>query len=72
MSSGALSFDKKEVKFQLDEENKPLGVYFKIGKDANKLIEEFVHAACKPKRGSVYWPRQERRSFYEHFCVPCT
>jgi len=42
MSSGALSFDKKEVKFQLDEENKPLGVYFKIGKDANKLIEEFM------------------------------
>ena len=42
MSSGALSFDKKEVRFQLDEENNPLGVYFKIGKDANKLIEEFT------------------------------
>ena len=42
MNSGALSFDKKEVKFRLDENNKPQGVYFKVGKDANKLIEEFM------------------------------
>ena len=42
MNSGALSFDKKEVKFHLDEANKPQGVYFKVGKDANKLIEEFM------------------------------
>ena len=42
MNSGALSFDKKEVKFRLDEDNKPQGVYFKVGKDANKLIEEFM------------------------------
>ena len=42
MNSGALSFDKKEVKFHLDEDNKPQGVYFKVGKDANKLIEEFM------------------------------
>src|SRR6056300_1730434 len=42
MSSGALSFDKKEVKFRLDENNAPLGVYFKVGKEANHLIEEFM------------------------------
>jgi ribonuclease R len=42
MSSGALSFDKKEVKFRLDENNSPEGVYFKVGKDANHLIEEFM------------------------------
>ena len=42
MSSGALSFDKKEVKFRLDEDNSPLGVYFKVGKEANHLIEEFM------------------------------
>ncbi len=42
MSKGALSFDKKEVKFKLDEENQPAGVYFKVSRDANHLIEEFM------------------------------
>ena len=42
MKSGALSFDKTEVKFNLNEDNKPVGVYFKTSKDANKLIEEFM------------------------------
>ena len=42
MSSGAISFDKIEVKFNLDEEKNPVGVYFKTSKDANKLIEEFM------------------------------
>ena len=42
MAKGALSFDKKEVKFKLDENNAPTGVYFKVGKDANQLIEEFM------------------------------
>ncbi len=42
MSEGAISFDKIEVKFNLDEEMNPVGVYFKSSKDANKLIEEFM------------------------------
>lgn len=42
MRSGALSFDKVEVKFNLDEEANPVGVFFKTSKDANKLIEEFM------------------------------
>lgn len=42
MRQGAISFDKVEVKFQLDEENEPVGVFFKTSKDANKLIEEFM------------------------------
>ena len=42
MSSGAISFDKVEVKFHLDDTNNPTGVYFKTSKDANKLIEEFM------------------------------
>ena len=42
MSSGAISFDKVEVKFNLDETNNPVGVFFKTSKDANKLIEEFM------------------------------
>lgn len=42
MKLGAISFDKIEVRFQLDEENDPTGVYFKQSKAANKLIEEFM------------------------------
>lgn len=42
MNEGAISFDKVEVRFNLDEENNPEGVYFKTQKDANKLIEEFM------------------------------
>jgi ribonuclease R/exosome complex exonuclease DIS3/RRP44 len=42
MRAGAISFDKLEVKFKLDEHNEPEGVYFKESKDANKLIEEFM------------------------------
>lgn len=42
MKQGAISFDKVEVKFNLDENNDPTGVYFKTSKDANKLIEEFM------------------------------
>ncbi len=47
MSSGAISFDKVEVKFDLDEESNPVGVFFKSSKDANKLIEEFMLLANK-------------------------
>ena len=39
---GAISFETQEVKFQLDENGKPLGVYVKERKDAHKLIEEFM------------------------------
>ncbi|WP_297705768.1 ribonuclease R [uncultured Eudoraea sp.] len=42
MDSGAISFDKVEVKFNLNAENEPEGVYFKEAKDSNKLIEEFM------------------------------
>jgi ribonuclease R/exosome complex exonuclease DIS3/RRP44 len=39
---GSISFDKQEVKFKLDEKNKPVGIHFKVAKDSNKLIEEFM------------------------------
>jgi ribonuclease R len=47
MADGAISFDKVEVKFNLDEAGEPQGVYFKISKDANHLIEEFMLLANK-------------------------
>ena len=42
MDEGAISFDKVEVKFNLDKDANPIGVFFKTAKDANKLIEEFM------------------------------
>lgn len=47
MANGAISFDKVEVKFHLNEQDEPTGVYFKISKDANHLIEEFMLLANK-------------------------
>ena len=55
---GAINFDRYEVKFEIDEEGKPLSVYFKVAKEANKLVEEFMLLAnrtvaefvgCPPK-----------------------
>ncbi len=64
MKDGAISFDKVEVKFELNEENEPTGVFFKTSKEANKLIEEFMLLANKkvaefigkqtPKKTFVY------------------
>ncbi|MDO6673982.1 ribonuclease R [Tenacibaculum sp. 1_MG-2023] len=47
MKSGAISFDRVEVKFELDENANPTGVFFKEAKEANKLIEEFMLLANK-------------------------
>ena len=64
MDAGAISFDKIEVKFNLDETNSPESVFFKESKDANKLIEEFMLLANRkvaeyigkqrPKKTFVY------------------
>lgn len=66
-AAGAISFERSEVKFKLDEEARPIGVYLKEQKEANQLIEEFMLLANrkvaefvgkpdagKPKRTFVY------------------
>ncbi len=45
--SGAINFETKEVRFKLDENAKPIGVYIKEQKEANFLIEEFMLLANK-------------------------
>ncbi len=40
--NGAINFSSQEVRFQLDEKGKPVGIVIKESKDANKLIEEFM------------------------------
>ena len=44
---GAINFESQEVKFILDENSKPIGVYIKESKEANWLIEEFMLLANK-------------------------
>ena len=53
MKEGAISFDRVEVNFHLDDENNPESVYFKTSKDAHKLIEEFMLLANKKVAGFV-------------------
>ena len=47
MQNGAISFDKEEVRFTLDEEKTPTDVFVKTSKEANKLIEEYMLLANK-------------------------
>jgi len=42
LGEGSITFDKQEIKFKLDENNKPVDLIFKIAKDSNQLIEEFM------------------------------
>ena len=45
--SGSINFERDEVKFHLDEDGTPTGVYFKVQKESNWLIEEFMLLANK-------------------------
>ncbi len=44
---GSIAFDRIEVKFEIDENGKPLSVYFKEAKESNQLVEEFMLLANK-------------------------
>lgn len=62
MNHGAISFDKVEVKFNLNEEAEPVGVYFKVAKDANHLIEEFMLLANR--KVAEYIGKQKKTFVY--------
>ncbi|MDO4993617.1 MAG: ribonuclease R [Bacteroidales bacterium] len=53
MKHGAIDFDREEVRFVTDDKGRPLSVYFKRSKDANKLIEEFMLLANRTVAESV-------------------
>ena len=50
---GSINFDRREVRFDIDNKGKPIGVYFKVAKDANKLVEEFMLLANRTVAESV-------------------
>lgn len=62
MKNGAISFDKIEVKFHLDQQDVPTGVYFKEAKEANHLIEEFMLLANR--KVSEFIGKQKKTFIY--------
>ena len=52
-AAGAVDFDRCEVRFNIDKDGHPTGVYFKVAKDANKLIEEFMLLANRTVAESI-------------------
>lgn len=65
LSSGAIAFEKVEVRFLIDEEKNPSDVYFKIQKDAHKLIEEFMLLANRTVATMIAVPPkgEQRKTF---------
>ncbi len=61
-SVGAIAFDRVEVRFEIDEKGKPLSVFFKEQKDANKLIEEFMLLANKTVATHIGKPGQGKKA----------
>ena len=52
-AAGAIDFDRCEVRFNIEPDGHPTGVYFKVAKDANKLIEEFMLLANRTVAESI-------------------
>lgn len=52
-ADGSIGFDRPEVRFEIDETGKPVSAYFKVAKDANKLVEEFMLLANRQVAESV-------------------
>ncbi len=59
--NGSVDFDREEVKFDIDENGHPVGVYFKVSKDANKLIEEFMLLANRTVATAIGKPEKRRK-----------
>lgn len=66
MKKGAISFDKVEVKFDLDENKEPIGVYFETAKEANKLIEEFM--LLTNKKVSEFVSKKNKKKTFIYRC----
>lgn len=58
---GSIGFERVEIKFNIDEKGKPLSVYFKESKDANKLIEEFMLLANKKVAEFIGLPADKKK-----------
>ncbi|MDO9152708.1 MAG: ribonuclease R, partial [Paludibacter sp.] len=61
-SVGAIAFDRVEVRFEIDEKGKPVSVFFKEQKDANKMIEEFMLLANKTVATHIGKPGKNQKA----------
>ena len=61
-SKGSIAFDRIEVKFNLDEDGKPISVYFKEAKESNQLVEEFMLLANKKVAEFIGNPPDKKES----------
>lgn len=59
---GAVEFDREEVRFDIDEKGHPTGVFVKVSKDANKLIEEFMLLANRTVATTIGKPAKGKKS----------
>ena len=60
-ASGAIAFERSEVRFEIDDMGKPVSVFFKESKDSNKLIEEFMLLANKYVAQHIGMPRNREK-----------
>src|SRR5690625_2595481 len=63
---GAISFDTTEVKFNLDENKEPVGIFFQTQKEANHLIEEFMLLANR--KVAEFIGKQKRQKTFVYRC----
>jgi len=61
MRQGAIAFDREEMRFELDEDKNPIGVYMKRSMDAHKLVEEFMLLANRSVGESIGKVKSERQ-----------
>ena len=73
-AAGAISFERPEMKVEVDEKGRPVNVYQKVTKEANWLIEEFmllanrsvaefVATGCKGAPGTAKGARKQAKTF---------
>lgn len=67
--AGAISFETEEVKFILDDNGHPTGIYKKVRKDAHKLIEDFMLLANRSVAEFMYKNRGRKGSKKERAMV---
>ena len=60
-ASGAIAFERSEVRFEIDEKGKPINVIFKESKDSNKLIEEFMLLANRYVAQHIGMPKNKQK-----------
>ncbi len=53
-NQGAIEFEQEEIKFKLDENGKPIGVYKKERLDTHKLVEEYMLLANREVAKYIY------------------